>query len=183
MRICAGCSKPMTERGQPRVPGVRVFQARDRCSNCYQRALETGELLARNRVVSTETDIQCMKCERLLPKDKFKKHKSTLVGYEHVCRLCGKLFERYKITYQEYTDMWVSQEGICAICPDKIELNSKNTHIDHDHSCCNKGNSCGKCVRGLLCQRCNLGLGYFRDSIENLLSAAEYLRTVGNDPM
>ena len=33
-------------------------------------------------------------------------------------------------------------------------------HIDHDHDCCPGLGSCGKCVRGALCARHNVYLGY-----------------------
>ena len=36
-------------------------------------------------------------------------------------------------------------------------------------------NSCGKCVRGLLCGRCNMGLGNLDDDIEILLKSIDYL--------
>lgn len=62
----------------------------------------------------------------------------------------------------------------CAICG-TTDSGTKDFHIDHNHACCDKPTSCGKCVRGLLCGNCNRGLGSFRDSTERLALATTYL--------
>ena len=40
--------------------------------------------------------------------------------------------------------------------------------VDHDHSCCGYGSSCGRCIRGLLCHPCNLILGHYEKHNGNL---------------
>lgn len=70
----------------------------------------------------------------------------------------------YDITYEDYEKMEKNQLGLCAIC--KTQPNGR-LYIDHDHTT-NK-------VRGLLCQKCNSGLGMFKDNIQNLLNAINYL--------
>jgi len=57
------------------------------------------------------------------------------------------------------------QEGVCAICFDPPTV--RPLSVDHDHKT-------GK-ARGLLCKRCNLGLGLFLDSQSRLEAAADYL--------
>lgn len=54
--------------------------------------------------------------------------------------------------------------------------NSKDRHIDHDHACCSGTGSCGECIRGIICGRCNTGIGQFRDSPSVLIAAAAYLQ-------
>lgn len=76
---------------------------------------------------------------------------------------------RYGISVDKMNQMLELGCGICGSFEKLI--------IDHDHSCCNKQNySCGNCVRGVICNRCNLGLAHFEDSIDKMLNAIEYIR-------
>jgi hypothetical protein len=60
--------------------------------------------------------------------------------------------------------MFAKQRGLCAICHEESD---NRFSIDHDH---NDGK-----VRGLLCSECNLGLGKFKDNVDNMLRAIDYL--------
>jgi len=70
--------------------------------------------------------------------------------------------------------LWDGQGGRCAIC-DRAFGAVADAHIDHDHTCCDRTTSCGNCVRGLLCRRCNLALGLLGDSPQVAALAANYL--------
>lgn len=75
-----------------------------------------------------------------------------------------RLKYRYGITLEDHKQLFASQDGKCAIC---CEAFDKTPHVDH----CHKTGS----VRGLLCDRCNRGLGYFKDSPVLLIEASKYL--------
>lgn len=62
------------------------------------------------------------------------------------------------------------QGGVCAICKKKCS-SGRALAIDH----CHKTNK----VRGLLCTRCNRGLGFFLDRPDLLVKASEYLKQNG----
>lgn len=47
--------------------------------------------------------------------------------------------------------------------------------VDHDHQCCPGTNSCGLCVRGLICESCNLAAGMIQDDPVRARSLAAYL--------
>ncbi len=79
----------------------------------------------------------------------------------------AKLFYYYGISIQEYRRLLESQGGGCAICgtPPK---NGKWLCVDHDHET--------KKIRGLLCNRCNCGIGYFDNSTKLIHLARKYLK-------
>lgn len=186
LRTCSDCDQPMTERGQDRIEGLRQFQAHGRCTRCYQVALQAGELTARVRANVSDTEIECMKCQLWKPKSAFKTSSNTTSGYEYTCRACGKLWERYGITAEQYLALFELQNGECAICLRPVAPFTRNAHVDHDHSCCTGKNiiTCGKCIRGILCGPCNAGLGMFSDNVTSLKKAINYLeksKNMGND--
>jgi hypothetical protein len=78
---------------------------------------------------------------------------------------------------EAYARLIVKQGGVCAIC--KLPPKGSRFSIDHDHSCCPGRDGCGRCIRGLLCSSCNMGLGYFRDDKERLKRAVAYLSRSG----
>lgn len=83
---------------------------------------------------------------------------------------------RFGITLDQYEAMLDSQGGGCAICGSRPQEGEPRLAVDHDHDCCPASKkSCGKCVRGLLCGRCNRGIGYFDDRPETLERAATYV--------
>lgn len=72
----------------------------------------------------------------------------------------------YGVTIEEYERLFAKQHGICGIC--KQPPGKKSLAIDHCHRT-------GK-IRGLLCVRCNLGLGNLRDDPQLLRAALRWLR-------
>jgi hypothetical protein len=67
------------------------------------------------------------------------------------CSLCWAL-RNHNTTLQEVLVKQGSTVPECAVC-DCSERRRLN--VDHDHRCCPGDQSCGKCVRGLLCRTCN----------------------------
>jgi len=71
---------------------------------------------------------------------------------------------RYKLTLIEYSTMLQKQNNACALC---LVVFKNTPHIDHCHNT-------GK-IRGLLCDKCNKGLGFFDDDKIKLKRAIKYL--------
>ena len=84
---------------------------------------------------------------------------------DHKKYLKYRLQYNFGISLEEYERKLKEQNSKCAICG-----NSTNNTLNVDH--CHMTNK----FRGLLCSNCNTGLGLFKDNIETLQKAIEYLK-------
>lgn len=79
--------------------------------------------------------------------------------WEHVKRA-------YNLSPEEYSKLLEQQNSACAICG-RVFSDDLYACVDHDHG---DGH-----IRGVLCRKCNTGLGMFRDNLELLIKAVQYL--------
>lgn len=127
----------------------------------------------------------CTKCEIVKPVESFHRSKKSKDGHQSVCAACNKkrlsspenvarrqryawlgCLKKFGITEDDYNKMFESQVGLCAICHNPE--NGIKLAVDHCHDT-------GK-VRGLLCKRCNMGIGLLGDNPDTIISAAMYLK-------
>ena len=75
---------------------------------------------------------------------------------------------KYGLTIEDFNKLLLNQDKRCKICKTKNLNNHGQLCVDHCHET-------GK-VRGLLCDICNRGLGYFKDDVKLIESAFNYLK-------
>ena len=133
-------------------------------------------------------DKLCKTCRVAQPIINFVKSTYVKTGYRSICKSCFNAYYRkrrvekydlvrsyekkfhkqrrlkfeYNLTEAQFEELKQKFDNRCAICNSTQKL-----VIDHNHTS-------GK-VRGLLCSKCNLGLGHFKDDISNLKEAIKYL--------
>jgi hypothetical protein len=130
----------------------------------------------------------CNKCGRELPLDSFWRSAATPDGHIYHCKECGSLLnkatkrhptsrwkshirKKFNLSEEDYIQMLEKQNEVCAICgqPESgtFKGSIRRLAVDHNHST-------GE-IRGLLCRRCNLGVGYFNDDEELIRKVLSYL--------
>jgi hypothetical protein len=77
---------------------------------------------------------------------------------------------QYGISAAEYDALLKKQNGACAICRRRSK---GKLCVDHCHLT--------GMIRGLLCRRCNLGLGMLKDDQASLIAAVAYLGALARD--
>lgn len=95
-------------------------------------------------------------------KEYYQKNKVTRKEYNR-----KNLIKQYGITLEEYDKILLEQGNKCKICGKSKEDSKVSLCVDHNHVT-------GK-IRGLLCISCNTALGGFKDNINILRKAIEYL--------
>ncbi len=145
---------------------------------------------------------RCSRCHQELPLEAFNKNKAKKDGRTYACRDCRnrRIRERragsadvrerqnkrqagyyaknpekrrahflqwkYGLTPEQHKQMYIDQNGCCALCGEPVAY--YKILVDHDHATDR--------IRGLLCRKCNSGLGALGDSVEGLQNAIKYLK-------
>lgn len=123
--------------------------------------------------------IKCVTCKQAKPREEFFILRGDKLVYSPRCEDCRaglsgeteqdrKLrmkVSRYGLTVAQYNAMLVASKGNCQLCGKPLPKTRIN--IDHDH----KTNK----VRGLLCVRCNSGIGFFFDDPAYMRQAIAYI--------
>jgi len=117
---------------------------------------------------------KCNTCGNDRPLSEFGKHPTTKDKMQPKCKRCTSSFvtdlQRMRscgVDSDKYNEMMDSQGYRCAICGIHTADCKRNLSVDHDHKT--------GMARGLLCVRCNAGLGQFKDLPGRLRDAADYL--------
>ncbi|MCA1569298.1 MAG: endonuclease VII domain-containing protein [Chloroflexi bacterium] len=79
-----------------------------------------------------------------------------------------RLRRQFGISLEDYDERYRQQMGRCAVCSTERPVRGRGRlRVDHDHVT--------GAVRGLLCHRCNIGIGQFQESAVLLKRAVQYL--------
>ena len=148
------------------------------CKNCETIKRTGKEYIHSIKRVDYINNLKtCFKCNIEKPLNLFEKKgfRNQKIRYRSNCKTCCKEsrstidgdinYKRYNISKEDYLNKVENQNNCCKICGGK-NIDGK-LFIDHDHAT-------GK-VRDLLCRHCNSGIGFFKDNIENMRKAIEYI--------
>lgn len=136
------------------------------CPSC-NTLLELGKFVK----LHEGTAVYCLLCANNRSKLRTKEERAEYYSKRKTIVRNSILKSKFGINKEQYREILVRQRNKCAICGKVNQENSidgKSFAVDHDHKT-------GK-IRGLLCTRCNPGLGFFNDDTKLLRKAINYLK-------
>lgn len=114
------------------------------------------------------TEKICTRCKESKPLTLFNKDKRRADGVREICNYCRNGDRRVIHRANKNRDaMLTKQNQSCAICDVHIEDSTTRFVMDHNHET--------NQVRGILCNNCNVGLGFFQEKPGRLGQAIKYL--------
>lgn len=139
-----------------------VVHAKGHCQTHYAQAKRHG------RIYRLEDHTPCPMCRsRFIPKN------VRDIYCSGECLNMSRRLRRHSLSTDTFWQLYELQSAKCAVC--EIVLRFSEVRIDHDHRCCAGSRSCGKCVRGLVCHLCNVGMGALGDDAAGIQKALLYL--------
>lgn len=170
--LCSSCyqrdRKALELKKEMRTPNChpeRPYHSKGYCKSCYERQRLIDNPDKKNKKYEKVKSWHENNPGRWKTLAEKRKNDPNLKMRDKISKIKHKL-RSYSITYEEYQNFLKLNGEFCAICLKK--LTSKNRHLDHDHISMK--------IRGFLCNGCNRGLGYLKDSIEGLEKALQYLK-------
>jgi hypothetical protein len=111
---------------------------------------------------------RCTRCKESKPLKLFCKDRRRADGVRELCKSCRSNDRRivHKASKNRQAIL-KEQNNSCAICGVHVEESATRFVIDHNHET--------NTVRGILCNNCNVGLGFFKDQPGRLGQAIKYL--------
>ncbi|WP_374114672.1 endonuclease domain-containing protein [Streptomyces cellostaticus] len=161
-KICSfeGCGKPHHAKGLCRAHRVQQLEGRP------LKPLARSQLTKVEYAAIVQAGVHtCRSCSDLLPLTEFYRKGPRISMACKVCtqdQVTARSFGFSDI--DELVIFRLKHRNKCGICGYREGSSERNKRlaIDHDHTCCPEpGRGCQKCIRGLLCARCNPMIGYY----------------------
>ena len=158
----AGGTKSVTYRTM--TPDERRAYSREWAARNREHVNESAR--ARHKLKGKKRDPEYSRAYRAANKEKLAE-KSKVWWKNNPYYSREKAWHRQGINmdWSVFVAMLISQSNRCLICCVEID---ESAHVDH--------NPHNGQVRGLLCRRCNNGLGFFRDDVFLMSRAITYLK-------
>lgn len=175
-RICKKCKRLSKHERQIVRSKYHLSITHKVCTNCnHEKPIEEFNVLKRAQDGRQSCCRDCQReqnrLRRLNKREELVQYSRQYYAADPTKHRAYRLKSRFGLTLGDYKALLKAQDSRCAICGsrDPKMSTTKNLHVDHCHTT-------GR-VRGLLCNNCNRGLGYFGDNFASLEAAAAYLRS------
>lgn len=149
MKVCKMCERPKARREFPAEKGLV-------CKSCWADRMRKWRRENNEHVIAKQREAN-------------QRRKKNKPGEYYRERWRAALKTRYGIGIEKYEEMLIAQDGRCGVCGVQA-TNDRNLDVDHNHST-------GE-IRGLLCSRCNYGVGFLEWIGSKITIAQDYLRGI-----